>query len=74
MITNAIEIRQWNKERIRDAVQKHKTCTKADIAHETGLSMATCSTALNEMLESNEILKVDQIGAGIGRPSDLFFI
>ena len=72
MITNAIEIRQWNKERIRDAVQKHETCTKADISHETGLSMATCSTALNEMLESNEILKVDQIGAGIGSPSDLF--
>lgn len=72
MITNAIEIRQWNKERIRDAVQKHETCTKADISHETDLSMATCSTALNEMLESNEILKVDQVGAGIGRPSDLF--
>lgn len=72
MVTNAIEIRQWNKERIRDAVQRHETCTKADISHETELSMATCSTALNEMLESNEIIKVDQVGAGIGRPSDLF--
>ena len=72
MITNAIEIRQWNKERIRGAVQRHETCTKADIAKETDLSMATCSTALNEMLECHEILKVDQVGVGIGRPSDLF--
>lgn len=72
MITSAIEIRQWNKERIRNAIQKCATCTKADIVKETDLSMATCSTALNEMLESREILKVDQIGAGIGRPSDLF--
>ncbi|MDY3619054.1 ROK family protein [Agathobaculum sp.] len=72
MITSAIEIRQMNKERIREAIQKQETCTKADIVKQTDLSMATCSTALNEMLESNEILKVDQVGAGIGRPSDLF--
>lgn len=72
MITSAIEIRQRNKERIREAIQKHETCTKADIVKETDLSMATCSTALNEMLEAKEILKVDQVGAGIGRPSDLF--
>ncbi|MBR5470924.1 MAG: ROK family transcriptional regulator [Oscillibacter sp.] len=72
MITNAIEIRQWNIERIRNAVQHHETCTKADIARETGLSMATCSTALKEMQENGEIVKVDQIGIGIGRPSDLF--
>ena len=72
MITSAIEIRQWNKERIKSALQHLGTCKKADIARDTELSMATCSTALNEMLECGEILKVDQIAAGIGRPSDLF--
>ena len=72
MITSAIEIRQWNKERIKSALQHLGTCKKADIARDTELSMATCSTAINEMLECGEILKVDQIAAGIGRPSDLF--
>lgn len=72
VVSTAIEIRQRNKERIRNAIQKHEKCTKADIAHETELSMATCSTALNEMLEAREILKVDQTGFNIGRPADLF--
>lgn len=72
VVSTAIEIRRLNKERIRNAIQRHEKCTKADIARETALSMATCSTTLNEMLESGEILKVDQTGFNIGRPADLF--
>lgn len=72
MITSAAEIRQLNMERIRLAIQRHDTCTKADISRETELSMATCSNMLNDMLDEREVLKVDQVGAGIGRPSDLF--
>lgn len=72
VVSTAIEIRRLNKERIRHAIQQHEKCTKADIARETALSMATCSTALNEMLEAGEILKVDQTGFNIGRPADLF--
>lgn len=68
----AIEIRQMNKERIRRALQQHEKCIKADIAKSTELSMATCSTALNEMMKSGEILKVDQTGFSIGRPADVF--
>lgn len=68
----AIDIRQANKERIRRALQQHEKSIKADIAKSTGLSMATCSTALNEMLKSGEILKVDQTGFSIGRPADIF--
>ena len=71
-VSTAIDIRQRNKERIRSAIQQHERCTKADIARETALSMATCSTALNEMLEAGEIIKVDQTGFNIGRPADLF--
>lgn len=72
VVSTAIEIRRLNKERIRNAIQRHERCTKADIARETALSMATCSTTLNEMLESGEIIKVDQTGFNIGRPADLF--
>lgn len=71
-VSTAIEIRRRNKERIRSAMQKHEKCTKANIARETELSMATCSTALNEMMEEGEVLKVDQTGFNIGRPADLF--
>ena len=71
-VSTAIDIRQRNKERIRNAIQKHEKCTKADIARETALSMATCSTALNEMMKEGEIIKVDQTGFNIGRPADLF--
>jgi len=67
-----VEVRQINKERIRRASQRFNRYTKADISKETALSMATCSTALNEMLESGEVLKIDQTGFSIGRPADVF--
>ena len=67
-----IEIRQMNRERILHALRQMPRCTKADIVKETNLSMATCSTMLNEMLETGEIVKVDQTGYNIGRPAILF--
>lgn len=72
MVSNTIEVKQLNKERIRAAVQQHETCTKAGVAKETALSVATCSTILNEMLEDGEILKIDQEESAIGRPASLF--
>lgn len=72
MITNIMELRQWNKEKIVAALQRLGPCTKADIAKETGLSMATCSGIFNELNEEKEIIKVDHTGSGIGRPSDIF--
>ena len=71
-INTAIDIRERNLERIRSAIQRHETCTKTEIARETELSMATTSTALNEMLISGEIAKIDQTGVSIGRPADIF--
>lgn len=71
-VSTAIEIRRRNMERIRSAIQRHEKCTKADIARETALSMATCSTALNEMMKEGEVLKIEQTGFNIGRPADIF--
>lgn len=72
MVSNTIEVKQLNIERIREAIQKHEKSTKASIAKETSLSIATCNTILNEMLESGEVLKLDQTGSSIGRPADQF--
>lgn len=72
MICSTPEVKQLNKERIRREIQKRERCTKTAIARETGLSIATCSTILNEMLGSGEILRVDQDTSHIGRPASQF--
>lgn len=72
MVSNTVEVKQLNVERVRKAIQRQKNCTKSGIAGETQLSIATCSTILNEMIESGEIVKVDQLDSVVGRPADLF--
>lgn len=72
MVSNTVEVKQLNVERIRRAIQRQKNCTKSGIADETQLSVATCGTVLNEMLESGEIVKIDQKDNVIGRPAGLF--
>ncbi len=72
MVSNTVEVKQLNVERVRKAIQCQESCTKAEIANETQLSVATCSTILNEMIESGEILKIDQKDSVIGRPAGLF--
>lgn len=72
MVSNTAEVKQFNKERILQSVQKRDHFTKAEISRETALSVATCSTILNEMLEAGEIVKINQEDALIGRPATLF--
>ena len=72
MVRNTVEVKQLNKEKIIEAVQSRESCTKAEIARETGLSVATCGTILNEMSESGELVRMDQEDAVIGRPATLF--
>ena len=66
------EVKQLNKELVREAVKELGECTKSDVAKETALSVATCNTLLNEMLEAGEIVKQDQEVAKMGRPADRF--
>lgn len=72
MVSNTVEVKQLNVERVRRAIQRQESCTKAGVANETQLSVATCGTILNEMIESGEIVKVDQTDSVIGRPAGLF--
>jgi hypothetical protein len=69
---NTLKVKKLNKERIRKELQEKGECTKADIAKLTKLSVATCNTAINEMLASNEIVKVGQEDIVVGRPADCF--
>ena len=72
MINNTSEIKQLNQEKIREIMLQHEQFTKAEIAQETGLSVATCSTILNEMAQSREIIKTEPIKASVGRPAYQF--
>lgn len=72
MVTNTVEVKQLNVERVRKVVQKYISCTKSQVSKETHLSIATCGTILNEMVTSGEVIKIDEKETQIGRPADLF--
>lgn len=72
MVRNTLEVKQLNKERIRQEIQKSEKCTKASISKETELSVATCGSILNEMLEEGEIIQISQEENIIGRPANQF--
>ncbi|HIU26714.1 MAG TPA: ROK family protein [Candidatus Copromorpha excrementigallinarum] len=62
------EVKQLNKELIRKEMQSSGECTKAKIARKTSLSIVTCNTLLNEMLEEKEIVPADEGEIRSGRP------
>lgn len=63
------EVKRQNQQLIRDVLRSGEIYTKADIGRETGLSLATCGTILNEMLKEKEILEVPRQRASGGRPA-----
>lgn len=63
------EIKQLNQQLIRDVLRSGEIYTKADIGRETGLSLATCGTILNEMLAEKEVLETSRQKSRGGRPA-----
>lgn len=72
IINNTILVKLTNKELVRTLFRKRQTATRAEIASETGLSVATCGTILNEMLASNEIYVDKMEDSNGGRPARRF--
>lgn len=68
MMWGTPEVKQLNLETIRKEIQNSGECTKAEIARKTSLSIVTCNTLLNELLEEQEILAADHQGIKTGRP------
>lgn len=62
------QVKQYNIEMIKNALQSIPSGTKMDVARITGLSVATCNTILNELAQTNEILEVKSDAPAIGRP------
>lgn len=72
MVKNTVEVKQLNREKIVKVMQKRERCTKAEVASETALSLATCGTILNEMAAAGEVVKLDQENPLVGRPATVF--
>ncbi|MCH1981919.1 ROK family protein [Ruminococcus sp. OA3] len=62
------ELKNFNTERIREAIQGKKIFTKSMIFRDTSLSMATCGNTINDMIENGEVIQVDREELQMGRP------
>ncbi len=69
---NTTQLKIVNVERVRRAIKENPDSTKAMIASVTGLSIATCNSILNEMLDDEEILISEKNMNSGGRPANLF--
>lgn len=68
-IRNTAQIKQYNIDLIRKCLASGRSCTKKDIASETGLSLATCSVLLSEMIEKGQVTELEFAAPKGGRPA-----
>ncbi|MDD2972699.1 MAG: ROK family protein [Lachnospiraceae bacterium] len=76
MINTTAQVKENNKKLILETLLALKQATKNTVAKETGLSVATCNTLLNELARANEIVVVPQEKkpSGAGRPSKTYCV
>ena len=68
-ISNTKNLRQINRDKVMDIFMEQETCTKNQLALATGLSLATITNILKELLASNEVLKDGELESTGGRKS-----
>ena len=67
---NTMSVRQENYRAIRRAVKTLGVATKKDVMQWTGLSFSTCNNLMNDLVESRQMLTLQEIRPGeTGRPS-----
>ncbi|MCR5468715.1 MAG: ROK family protein [Lachnospiraceae bacterium] len=65
-----IQVKERNVYLVKQALLNQGSGTKQSIAKETGLSVTTCGSILNELFASNEVLLVEEASSkSIGRPA-----
>ena len=72
IINNTVLVKQTNVELVRSVLRRRKTATRAEVASDTGLSVVTSGTILNEMLASGELLPDKMEESNGGRPARRF--
>ncbi|MFW3497825.1 MULTISPECIES: ROK family transcriptional regulator [Aerococcus] len=71
---NSADIRKMNKNKIRRILWSGGGYTKQQIAGITGLSVATCNTLLNELLDAGEVIGEKARVAEVGRSTTRYEI
>lgn len=66
------EMKKNNVVQVIEALRTQEAATKSEVAVETGLSVATCGTVLNELCESGEALMLEQAASRGGRPAQRY--
>ncbi|WP_151735450.1 ROK family protein [Paenibacillus tengchongensis] len=66
---NTVQLKRINVELVRNTLKSLGVATKASIARTTTLSVATCSTILNELLQTGEVIESDSGEFSGGRPA-----
>lgn len=69
---DSADIKRANKTRIRKLLRSGNTYTKQQIALQTGLSVASCNTYLNEMETAGEVLGENRRLHDVGRSSAVY--
>lgn len=70
-----IQVKERNVYLVKQALLNQGSGTKQSIAQETGLSVTTCGSILNELFDSNEVLLDEEAAAkSIGRPAKSYKI
>ena len=71
---NTAQIKQSNIRLIRGSLLKGKSLTKKEISDNTGLSLATCTVILAELIETNQVTELELAAPNGGRPARRFSI
>lgn len=66
---STVQIKQMNIGLVKMALRAQESGTKAEIASQTSLSIATCNTILNELVATGEVIELGLSGSSGGRPA-----
>lgn len=69
---NSMQVKQLNTELLKSVLKREKTCTKPDLAKQSGLSVSTCGNILKDLLETQEVIEISLNESTGGRPARLF--
>ena len=72
MLMNSMKLKEINIDLVKTALRSREFGTKNSIAEATGLSVGTCKTILEELIQSGEAVEMNPGPSTGGRPSRRF--
>ncbi|WP_028530567.1 ROK family protein [Paenibacillus sp. HW567] len=66
---STLQIKQMNIGLVKQALKTQESGTKAELAGQTSLSIATCNTILNELVATGEVIELGPNESSGGRPA-----